>query len=133
MVSVKRVLLDTHALLWALTVPKKLPSRVRKLLENPDLEVFVSSLSAWELAMKYRIGKLPEAEHLLNNFHGYLQEANFKILNFTIEHGLEAANIGIPHGNPYDRGLIAQAKLENLALVSGDNAFDDLTNPKIIW
>ena len=133
MVRVKRVLLDTHALLWALVAPKKLPVTIRKLLENPDLEVYVSSLSAWELAMKYRAGKLSEAEHLLNNFHEYLQEANFKILVFTVEHGLEAANIGIPHGDPYDRGLLAQAKLENLALVSGDNAFDDLSSPKILW
>ncbi len=133
MVKAKRVLLDTHAVLWALTAPKKLPMAVRRLLENSDVEVYVSSLSAWELAMKYRAGKLPEAEHLLNNLQGFLQEANFKTLEFNLEHGLEAGRIRIPHGDPYDLGLVAQAKLENLALVSGDNAFDDLTDPKIIW
>jgi PIN domain nuclease of toxin-antitoxin system len=129
----KSYLLDTHVFLWAIREPKKLSNPARKVLENPNSILLVSSITPWEIAMKYRVGKMPEAIYVLPQFTAHLQNLNARDLAFSVEHGLETANVQLPHGDPFDRGLFAQAKLEGLTLISADSAFEDVTGVKVLW
>lgn len=116
-------LLDTHILLWWLFNDPKLNEKCREIIRNPDHCILVSSASAWEIATKYRIGKLPEAKPLVNNYQGILQQANFIELTITAAHALRAGNLPISHRDPFDRMLMAQAELENLPILTYDTAF----------
>lgn len=119
-----RILLDTHALLWADLEPQKLSPRVRSLLESLSAEVLVSAASAWEIATKVRIGKLPQAFLFSAEMPKRIEMLGFQPLAVTVEHAQRAGSLPGPHRDPFDRMLIAQAQAENLALVSNDKAFD---------
>jgi PIN domain nuclease of toxin-antitoxin system len=113
--------------------PKKLSATAKRLIEDPRTEVFVSSISPWELSIKYRLGKLPDAEDLLRNFEAVTEAAEYRALSFTVAHGLEAASIQLPHGDPFDRAIAAQAKLEKLALISTDEMFQGVPGLNVLW
>jgi PIN domain nuclease of toxin-antitoxin system len=84
----------------------------------------VSAASAWEVATKHRLGKLPDAGPLVNDFARVVARQRFIALEITIEHGQRAGALPGPHRDPFDRMLIAQAHAENLAIVSSNQAFD---------
>lgn len=119
-----RVLVDTHTLLWADTEPERLPAKVRALLESFSNEVLVSAASAWEIATKVRIGKLPQAAAFSAEMAKRIALLGFQPLDVTLEHALRAGQLPGPHRDPFDRMLIAQAQAENLPLVSNDRLFD---------
>jgi PIN domain nuclease of toxin-antitoxin system len=126
-------LLDTHVLLWAIREPKRLSASVKRVLENPHSLLYVSSISPWEMAMKYRIGKLDEAVYVLPNLNEHLQTLGAQELSFTIAHSLETSSIGLPQADPFDRALAAQAKLEGLTFISADELFDQAQGLKVLW
>ena len=119
-----RLLLDTHTLLWWLTENSSLQDSARKLIANKNNDVLVSAASAWEIATKVRLGKLPVAIDLAHDFTAYLERERFDSLAVTAEHGIRAGLLPGPHKDPFDRMLIAQALAENLAIVSNDVVFD---------
>ncbi len=119
-----RLLLDTHALLWWMSDDPAMPSSARKLLANPGNTILVSSASAWEIATKFRIGKLPDADDLLVDFEGYLAREHFEAFPISLDHAVRAGLLPGPHKDPFDRMLIAQAQAETLPIVSNDAAFD---------
>ena len=119
-----RLLLDTHTLLWWLTENSSLQDSARKLIANKNNDVLVSAASAWEIATKVRLGKLPIAIDLARDFTAYLERERFDSLAVTAEHGIRAGLLPGPHKDPFDRMLIAQALAENLAIVSNDVVFD---------
>ncbi len=129
----KSYLLDTHVFIWVIREPKKLSSVVRRVLDNPDAELLVSSITAWEIAMKYRIGKMPEAVHILPQFDSHLQKIGARDLPFSLQHGLETSSVQLPQGDPFDRAIYAQAKVEGLILISADQAFEDSIDVKVLW
>jgi PIN domain nuclease of toxin-antitoxin system len=116
-------LLDTHVLLWWLFNDKKLCSVSRDIIKNPDTQIIVSSASAWEIATKYRIGKMPEAALLLNDYDGVLAKMGFTQLPMATAHALKAGRLAIEHRDPFDRMLMAQAELENLPIITYAPAF----------
>lgn len=116
-------LLDTHILLWWLFDDPKLDSTCRDIIRNPNHRILVSSASAWEIATKYRIGKLPEAKQLVEAYSQILQQAKFIELAITAAHALRAGSLPIAHRDPFDRMLMAQAELENLPILTYDEAF----------
>lgn len=116
-------LLDTHILLWWLFDDPKLNTTCRDIIRNPGDRILVSSASAWEIATKYRLGKLPEAEPLVASYAQILQQANFLELPITTTHALRAGNLPIAHRDPLDRMLMAQAEIENIPLLTYDKAF----------
>jgi PIN domain nuclease of toxin-antitoxin system len=119
-----RLLIDTYALLWWLTDDPALPASARKHLSRAGNTVFVSSASAWEIATKFRIGKLSDAGDLLADFVGYLARERFEPLPISTDHAVRAGLLPGPHKDPFDRMLIAQAQAENVPILSNDAAFD---------
>jgi PIN domain nuclease of toxin-antitoxin system len=118
-----RYLLDTHILLWWIFDDPKLNTECRDIIRNPDHRILVSSASAWEIATKFRIGKLPEAKQLVKEYPQVLQQAKFIELSITNAHALRAGSLPIPHRDPFDRMIMAQAELESLPLITDDKAF----------
>ena len=116
-------LLDTHILLWWLFNDPKLDTQCRDIIRNPKNRLFVSSASAWEIATKYRIGKLPEAKQLIEEYAQILSQAKFIELSITSAHALRAGNLPISHRDPFDRMIMAQAELEGLPVLTYDKAF----------
>ena len=116
-------LIDTHILLWWLFDDPKLHTDCRDIIRNPDHRIIVSSASAWEIATKYRMGKLPEAKQLVEQYLQILHQAKFLELAITTTHALRAGSLPIGHRDPFDRMIMAQAELESLAVISYDKAF----------
>ena len=119
-----RVLLDTHALLWWLAGDAALPPRARTVIGDPDNEVFVSAASAWEIATKHRLGKLPGAGPLAVDFAREVEAQGFLPLPITLAHGQDAGALSLLNRDPFDRMLVAQALAERMVLVSNESAFD---------
>ncbi|HLX86382.1 MAG TPA: type II toxin-antitoxin system VapC family toxin [Terriglobales bacterium] len=119
-----RLLLDTHSLLWWYSADPELPASSRKLIAQSDSNVFVSAASAWEIATKFRSGKLATAAELVQDFEGYLTGERFVSLPVSAEHGVRAGSFPGPLRDPFDRMLIAQALVENLFIVSNEKVFD---------
>jgi len=128
-----RVLVDTHALLWALDKPRRLPKAVRQLLEAGGTEILVSAATAWELGIKHHKGKLPEAQSLLANWDPYLNRLGAVQLPITHAHARLAAALNWEHNDPFDRMLAAQAITESLPLISADQVFDQALGLRRWW
>ena len=116
-------LIDTHILLWWLFDDPKLDESIRFLLRNPTHPILTSAATAWEIATKYRIGKLPEAQLLVEHYPAILIKAQFIELPVTAAHALKAGSLTMNHRDPFDRMLLAQAMLESLSLISYDSVF----------
>lgn len=119
-----RLLLDTHALLWFVAGAADLPMTVRRAVEDDANDVFVSAVSAMEITTKYRLGKLPSAGALAERFEQTVAEQGFLSLAIAMGHAERAGSMPIPHKDPFDRLLIAQAMVEGLLLVSNETVFD---------
>lgn len=120
-----RVLLDTHTLLWWVIGDSRLSNRAHDVLSSHQSEIFVSAASAWEVATKVRLGKLPGAEKLAAEFPERIELLGFHKLPVTVEHGQRAGLLPGDHKDPFDRMLIAQALAENMPIVSNERLFDD--------
>ncbi len=127
-----RVLLDTHALLWWLFDDPKLSQFARDLIKDPDNTVLMSSASAWEIATKYRLGKLPEAGEVARNLPDLLRTARIDVLPISAEHALAAGHLPGPHRDPFDRMLIAQAQHERMPIITMDGEFAKY-DVQIMW
>ena len=117
-----RLLLDTHALLWWLAGEDALPAAARRAIGEVRNEVLVSAASAWEIATKVRLGKLPGAAGL--EVGQALRDQGFSPLPVTVEHAERAGALPGPHRDPFDRMLIVQALLEDCRLVTNERLFD---------
>jgi PIN domain nuclease of toxin-antitoxin system len=126
------LLLDTHALLWWLFDDPKFSSKARTAIEKSDRRVWVSSASAWEIATKVRIGKLPEIGDVAEKLPSYLRRERFEALPISLDHALAAGILPGPHKDPFDRMLIAQARIEKLRVVSIDSVFKQYGVP-VLW
>ena len=108
--------LDTHVLLWWLADDPRLSPTARAAISTGKNHVFVSAAAAWEIVIKSALGKLD----IPSNFEAALTANRFEPLPITIPHSLAVANLPHHHNDPFDRLLIAQAKVEGLTLVTGD-------------
>jgi PIN domain nuclease of toxin-antitoxin system len=127
-----RLLLDTHALLWWLDGDERLSKAARQAIADPKATIFVSAASAWEIATKVRIGKLPGAIEVADRLSSILADQSFKPLAIGIEHARRAGLMPGEHRDPFDRMLIAQAQIELLCLVSNETCFDSF-GIKRLW
>lgn len=115
-----RLLLDTHALLWWWLDDPRLSRRASEAIGAEDADVHVSAATAWEIATKVRIGKLPAARRLAERFEVGLAEQGFRQLAITVAHGRRAGSLAGDHRDPFDRILAAQSMIEGLLVVSAD-------------
>jgi PIN domain nuclease of toxin-antitoxin system len=118
-----RALLDTHALLWWLSDDPALTRTARKFIADTRNSLAVSAASAWEIATKVRLGRLPTAADLVSDFTGYVEREGFVLLAISAEHGIRAGLLPGPHKDPFDRMLMAQAQAENIPIISNEAAF----------
>lgn len=120
-----RVLIDTHYVLWAAINSKRMETWARKLIADLDNEILVSAASVYEISLKVRHGKLPEAvefeSDLLANIESRL---GFTLLPLEPESMMRAARFDDPHADPFDRMIAAQAIQNNLGLLSTDSRLD---------
>lgn len=118
-----QLLLDTHAFLWWLAGDAALSPKARKAIADQRSAVHVSAASAWEITTKHRLGKLPGVAAVVGDLHAAITDQNFIGLPIDVQHAQMAGALPGPLRDPFDRMLIAQAKLENLMLISVEQVF----------
>ena len=118
------LLLDTHALIWWMTGSASLTRTARRAILDRRNTVVVSAASAWEMATKVRLGRLPITSDVMRDFSNYMAQSQFLDLSITVEHGIRAGSLPGPLRDPFDRMLIAQAQSESLSMVSNETIFD---------
>lgn len=125
-------LLDTHALLWWLFDDRRLSTRARELIADPDSTILVSSASGWEISTKHRLGKLTGVDQLVADIPGWIGRAGFTELAIGTAHAVKAGAWTQSHRDPFDRVLAAQSALEDVPIVSRDSAFADF-GVRVVW
>jgi|SRR6185437_3809418 PIN domain nuclease of toxin-antitoxin system len=119
-----RLLLDTHTLLWWLDGDPSLSPAAQEAIIDEASEIFVSAASSWEIATKYRLGKLPGAATVATGVAACLAAQGFTELPITVAEGQKAGSLPGTHRDPFDRMLVAQAIMNDLVLVSNEIVFD---------
>ena len=117
------ILLDSHAVIWFLTDDRRCSKAARAAIEDEVGDVLVSAASAWEIATKVRLGRWPEAAAIMTDLARTLADNEFATLDVTLEHGLLAGMLPGNHGDPFDRMLAAQARIEGVRLITADPVF----------
>ena len=118
-----KLLLDTHAFVWWLLDDPKLSARVRSVITDADAEVFVSAVTAFELATKVRLGKFDAAREIAQRYEETMTASLFVALPVSQRHALAAGRMAGEHRDPFDRILASQAHIEGLPLATVDPAF----------
>lgn len=113
----KGYLLDTHAFIWWLNNSPELSKTARKTISSPENTIFFSHVSYWEMAIKVSIGRL---EFPMEAINLELQKNSFELLTISSPHILQSTKFPMIHRDPFDRLLMAQAKVEKLTLLSVD-------------
>lgn len=114
-----RLLLDTHIVLWCLGDDAALPRRARTLIADSANQIYVSSISFWEMAIKMQLGKLRGD---IGEIRAVALACGFLPLPFALDHAVAVAQLPTHHRDPFDRALIAQAHCEPLYLLTHDHA-----------
>lgn len=128
-----KILLDTHSLLWAILTPSKLSAKALTAVEDNANIVLVSAASIWEIAIKVRLGKLPEAEGIERDLLAVIEEeAGYYLLPIDGANALRAARFTSPHRDPFDRMIAAQALAEDIPVISRDLKLDSF-GVRRIW
>ncbi len=122
------VLADTHALLWWLADDRRLSSRARSVIEAGEVPVHFSAASVWEAEIKAAVGKLVLPGELL----GALEADGFLEIAIAARHASEAARLPPLHRDPFDRMIAAQARLEDLTVITRDPKIADYHVP-VLW
>lgn len=109
-------LLDTHVLLWWLSDPERLSASARDVIGPGRNDVVFSAAAGWEMAIKKTLGRL----EFPTNLDEVLRQERISVLQISLEHALAVADLPLHHHDPFDRMQIAQAKVEDLILVTRD-------------
>ncbi len=126
------LILDTHALIWILLSDKRIHARHREWLLDPANKIYVSSVSAFELSTKVRIGKLPEAAGIVKNFENICNDFGYIQLQVSHAHGLASGLLVGEHRDPFDRLLAAQSIVENMPIMTVDAKLREL-GAEVVW
>jgi PIN domain nuclease of toxin-antitoxin system len=124
-----RLLLDTHSALWAWSAPEQLSKSARYAMLDPANSIWVSAVSAYEISLKVKLGKLPP---LLKNFGEMALFGGFDVLDITSAHASLAGSLALEHRDPWDRLIAAQAMTENLTVVTADRKMPTF-GVKVLW
>ena len=113
------IFLDTHVLLWWLDDSPLLSDKVRNAIANSENLVVLSSVVIWEIRIKQALGKLVIAPE----FYDVIKDEGFEMLSITPDHAYAVGELPMHHRDPFDRMIIAQAKLEGLTIATQDSVF----------
>jgi PIN domain nuclease of toxin-antitoxin system len=130
--AVTDYLLDTHTLIWWWLDDPTLSRRARGLLESREGSIFVSPVAGIEIAIKVRLGKLPTMGEALTRFDALVDGNAFLQLAIDHRHAIRAGLLPGAHRDPFDRLIAAQALIENLTVITRDDAFADF-GCKVAW
>jgi PIN domain nuclease of toxin-antitoxin system len=119
-----RVLLDTHTVLWATLSPSSLSRKASAIIADERNVILVSAASAWEIATKVRLGKLPGAEMLEREFLEIMNRAGYTLLPIDVESALRAGRLVGEHRDPFDRMIASQALANDIPILSTDSRLD---------
>ena len=119
-----KVLLDTCAVIWATLSPSSLSREAREIIADEGNLILVSAASAWEVATKVRLGKLPGAEKLERDYLDVMEDAGYILLDIDTESALRAGRLVAEHRDPFDRMIAAQALALDIPVLSPDPQLD---------
>lgn len=119
-----RLLLDTHAFLWAASDTPKLSPTAQALIEDSQNELLLSIASVWEISIKYGLGKLALPQAPVEFTRSQMQDIGFVLLPIELHHIALIATLPLHHRDPFDRMLVAQDLAEGLPIVSADAVLD---------
>lgn len=122
-----RLLIDTHVLLWWLADDDRLPAGVRETVSTA-LDVRLSAASVWEIAIKRKIGRL----EVPGDYLDAVDAGQIDLLPITAQHAEIAGALPRHHDDPFDRMLIAQARADDLTLVTADRRLTDYDVPVLL-
>jgi PIN domain nuclease of toxin-antitoxin system len=125
-------LLDTHVVVWLIGGKPAPGARLLHRLEADNSRVVVSAVSAYELGTKVRLGKLDNAVELVRSWPASVARLGAVELDLSHEHALEASQLSWDHRDPFDRLLVAQARVEGLTLVTADSAMLDAPGVELL-
>ncbi|MCX5513136.1 type II toxin-antitoxin system VapC family toxin [Kaistia algarum] len=125
-------LADTHTLVWLFNDRVRLPQRVIDAIAGDENDIFVSPVSAYEIALKFNIGKWPEVGELATAFEAQCRSAGLLSLAITLRDAQAAGLLPLSHRDPFDRLLAAQSQSNGLPILSADPALD-LFDVERIW
>ena len=127
-----RYLLDTHTFLWWIADDRKLSAHAREVIADSDNDIVFSAVSAWEIAIKYAIGRL-SLDHPPKRFvRDQLKKTGFPVLDVRLDHALEVSELPQIHSDPFDRLLIAQCRCDSMPLISSDKTISQYP-VELIW
>ena len=117
-----RILLDTHIALWAVANDTRLPAKARRLIADIENVVVVSAVSVWEIAIKHALPRGTRNDISISGTEAlkYFAAAGYEMLAITPAHAAAVDGLPMPHGDPFDRLLVAQAITEPLRLLTHD-------------
>jgi PIN domain nuclease of toxin-antitoxin system len=127
-----KYLLDTHAFLWFVSDDNRLSQEARKTIKDNNNEIYFSAVSAWEMSIKVRLGRLTIEGDLEPFIVNQLAENSFNTLSITIFHSIYTARLPEIHKDPFDRMIIAQSFAENMSLISKDKNIKKYKVP-VVW
>ncbi len=119
-----KLLLDTHALIWFLDDDPALSAAAKLAIENPGNQKLVSMATCWEMSIKAGLNKLKLVEPVAVYLGRELPANSFDLLDISFAHATAVESLPKHHKDPFDRLLIAQARIEGISIVSVDVAFD---------
>jgi len=114
-----KYLLDTHAVIWYFEDSPELPEKITELIDNPEIDIYISSVSLWEIVIKMNLGKLTlnlPLDELLEN----IKSRAFDVLQIEDEHLKKLLKLPLIHKDPFDRLLVSSALAEGLTIITID-------------
>ena len=130
-------LIDTHTFIWAISDVKKLSDHALKIIKDKENDVFVSTVSFWEIALKTSIKKFFFEGIVVDDLPEYAQETGFQILDIKAREACSFAKLPLKdnHKDPFDRMIICQAITKDMTLISKDKMFAQYQNDglRLVW
>jgi PIN domain nuclease of toxin-antitoxin system len=127
-----KLLLDTHTFIWWDSEPTRLSARALELCQDPENRLILSVASLWEMQIKLQLGKLRLTLPLRETIKSQQQTNQVEVLPITMPHVFALGNLPLPHKDPFDRLLIAQAIVEDATIVTGDRMFSEYPI-NVVW